>query len=50
MEEVKESFDNPIKAIPHLLTSLNTVQSLRGINGALNSRKYTTASAILTVS
>lgn len=44
--EVKESFDNPIKAFPHLLTSLNTVQSLRGINGAFNSRKYTTASAL----
>ena len=44
--EVKESFDNPIKVFPHLLTSLNTVQSLRGINGAFNSRKYTTASAL----
>ena len=46
VDEVKESFDNPLKSFPHLLTSLNTVQSLRGINGSFNSRKYTTASAL----
>ena len=47
VSEVKESFDNPIKALPHLYTSLHTVQSLRGINGSYNSRRYTTASALL---
>lgn len=46
VSEVKESFDNPLKTFPHLLTSLNTVQSLRGINGSFNSRKYVTASAL----
>ena len=44
--EVKDSFNNPLRTFPHLLTALNTVQSLRGINGSFNSRKYTTAGAL----
>ncbi len=46
VELVRSSTSDPLTVGEHILTSLQALQSLHGINGAYNSRKYPDASSL----